>query len=148
MSSGFSKLVLAVASVVKEVRLCVEDQQAEAKRREKALRTELEVSNALRGVQVPQTIGIDMGITLEYVQAKVKEASINRDNLLKKANKVSPIDPNFPALVFRTMDECLKVLRVIKIQVDLLNMHIQAHTKPTLESEITDLIAELVPAKL
>lgn len=141
--SGFAKLMLAIASVVKEVRLSIEEQQAEHQRRENILKNDLALETA-----TPKEYPKLMGITLPYVQKKVHEAIANRDALLVKARKAAPMDAVYPSMPIDTMEQCLMTFHHIKTQMDRLKAHIDVHTKSNLEHELNAMIAELAPPKL
>jgi hypothetical protein len=136
--SGFAQLMVACTALVREVRISVEDQQAKAKKREQSVRTVDLTFDIIEGKKS------DMGITLEYVQRKVREAVERRDALRVLAESRSPIYTDYPAMVIRDMQECLEALRLIKVQFDSLREHIRKHSKqPNMEQELRSLIAEL-----
>lgn len=144
--SGFAKLVLAIAGVVKEVRLSIEEQQEEARRREKILKDDLALAKS--PPQPTRQPNIMMGITLPYVQKKVQEAIENRNALFEKAQKAAPIDAVYASMPSDTMEQCLMAFHHIKVQTDKLKAHIDAHTKSNLEQELNAMIALLAPPKL
>lgn len=141
--SGFAQLMLACAGVVKEIRLTIEEQQERAKKREQGLRTENRVLAHL--VETAERKE-EVGITLHYVQQKVREAIQRRDALRIEAEKFAPIYTGYIAIVFRDMEECLQALLLIQAQTKSLREHIVKHIQaPNLEQKLKALIADLAP---
>lgn len=146
--SGFAKLMLACAGLVREVRLSIEEQQADAARREQVLRDENERLRIKQTVlpmpTVIQPMEAAMGITLLEVQQKVILAIQKRDALRKQADALHEYPEDFVAVCYNTMDRCLVALRSISADVIALQNHIKTHSvAANKEQEIRALIKEL-----
>lgn len=136
--TALAYLQTAIANNEREVRVSVVQQKEKARRRSQPVRTVELTFELLEGKQP------EMGITLAYVQQKVKEAVDRRDALRKVAETRAPIYTDYPAMVIRDMQECLEVLRLIKAQTESLREHIRKNSKqPNMEQELRALISEL-----
>lgn len=153
--SGFAQLMLALAGCVKEVRLTIEEQQAEAARRERVLRAERvaigERCSTITSTQMFRAAHhrepeIQMGITLLEVQRKVQLAVAKRAALLELANAVSPFEQGLSVINSTTMESCLGSLLAIRSDIESLHRHMVNKTvveHTTLEADLRAAIAAL-----